>query len=182
VSEVENKEKIAALDWAGLIELWKRIERRSTAPDWPSGRAFEYLILRAFELDGAEITWPFSIREGKNTLEQMDGVIYVHGLALICEAKDYESDLNFEPIARLKHKLSRRPPGTIAACFASRGFTEEALRLTQKSSPQDVLLWYGSEVAAALVNKKMSEYLLAKYRHMVEYAVPDFKVDAYAKV
>jgi hypothetical protein len=161
--------------------LWRDIRLRLTSPNWARGKAFEYLILRAFELNGADVVWPFSVREGKGTIEQIDGIIYVHGLAVVCEAKDHDCDLNFEAIARLKHKVSRRPPGTVAACFASRGFTEEALLLTQKSSPQNVLLWYGPELETALLYKKIGDDLLVKYRRMVEYAIPDFRTD-YASI
>jgi hypothetical protein len=52
-SAAEYQAAIQKLDWDGLQNLWERIETRSTAPDWAAGKAFEYLVLRAFELDGA---------------------------------------------------------------------------------------------------------------------------------
>jgi hypothetical protein len=29
---------------------------------WAPGKAFEYLVLRAFQLEGAEVRWPYSVR------------------------------------------------------------------------------------------------------------------------
>lgn len=60
-TEAEYREKIQALDLSDLQDLWKRIEARDTKPDWEPGKAFEYLILRAFELEGAAVTYPFSV-------------------------------------------------------------------------------------------------------------------------
>jgi hypothetical protein len=53
-AEYENK--IKSLDWNGLRSLWDSIEIRNTAAiGWDAGKAFEYLVLRAFELDGAKV-------------------------------------------------------------------------------------------------------------------------------
>jgi hypothetical protein len=55
--------------------LWADIEARQT-PSWDAGKAFEYLIIRAFQLDGAEVKYPYSVRLLGEELEQVDGVIY----------------------------------------------------------------------------------------------------------
>jgi len=45
---------IKSLQWDGLRSLWDNIEARNPI-GWDSGKAFEYLVIRAFELDGAEV-------------------------------------------------------------------------------------------------------------------------------
>jgi hypothetical protein len=42
-----------------LPALEERIIARDT-PGWEPGRAFEYLVLRAFELDGADVKYPYT--------------------------------------------------------------------------------------------------------------------------
>lgn len=167
--------RIRRLNRQGLQRLWKKICVGRT-PGWDAGKALEYLILRAFELDGAEITWPFAISVGPDTIEQIDGVVYVDGIAALIECKDYSKPVNFEPIAKLRQQLARRPPAVIGCCIARSGFTMEALLLAERSSPQNVLLWHGDEIEFALRKSRFRKGLLAKYRHSVEYAMPDFKI------
>ena len=94
---------------------------------WEPGKAFEYLILRAFELEGAVVTWPYVIRlspsETGGDTEQIDGAVYVDGLACIVEAKDTANTTRIEPIAKMRNQLLRRPSssvGLISAAEASR--------------------------------------------------------------
>src|SRR5438046_170576 len=56
----EYEARIKKLRWPGLQKLWESITRRDT-PGWGAGKAFEYLILRAFELDGARVRWPYPV-------------------------------------------------------------------------------------------------------------------------
>jgi hypothetical protein len=50
----EYEKKIAVYNWDNILDLWKGIESGNT-PGWESGKALEYLILRAFQLEGAEV-------------------------------------------------------------------------------------------------------------------------------
>jgi len=165
-----------SLNLAGLRKLWAQIVSGNTA-EWPSGKAMEYLILRAFELDGATVVWPFDVSSGGKTIEQIDGVIYVDGLAVLAECKDYKDPVNFGPIAKMHQQLIRRPPSTLGCFFAKNGFTDEAILLAEKHTPQNVLLWHGDEIEFALRKKKMRKGLISKYRHSVEHALPDFKIN-----
>jgi hypothetical protein len=140
------------------------------------GKAQEYLILRAFEVEGATVVWPYEVSSGGKTLEQIDGVVYVKGLASLIESKDYSDPINFEPIAKLRQQLSRRPPATLGSCFSKSGFTEEAMLLAERSTPQNVLLWHGDEIKYALSKNWMCKGLVAKYRYSVEKALPDLKI------
>ena len=74
-ASAQYENAIKSLQWDGLRSLWSQIENRST-PEWDSGQAFEYMVLRAFELDGAEVKWPYRVRLFGEEVEQIDGVIY----------------------------------------------------------------------------------------------------------
>ena len=60
------------LKWSELLQLWSQIENGHT-PAWRDGEAFEYLILRAFELEGAEVVWPYTVQIQDTVVEQIDG-------------------------------------------------------------------------------------------------------------
>lgn len=49
----EHQAKIETYDRTGLLQFWQSIQDRNT-PDWSPGKAFEYFILRAFQLEGEE--------------------------------------------------------------------------------------------------------------------------------
>lgn len=167
--------KIRELDYAGLLELWGEIEKGAPA-GWAAGKAFEYLALRAFELDGADIRWPYIVYVAKELVEQIDGVAYAGGLSCLIESKDYERKVNVEPIAKLRSQLARRPAGTVGVVFSRAGFTESARILAQYMAPQTVLLWDGFEIEYALAHQKMVSVLCLKYRHAVEHGLPDYNV------
>lgn len=175
-TNAEYQHQIRRLQRPALLSLWRQILAGDT-PGWAAGRALEYLVLRAFELDGAAVTWPFNVSVGGATVEQIDGVIYADGIASLVECKDSSRPVNFEPLAKLRQQLLRRPPSVIGCCFARSGFTPEAMLLAERSSPQNVLLWQGDEIEFGLKRQRMRSGLLAKFRHSVEHALPDFKID-----
>ena len=78
-SHSENIAHIRELDWSGLRLLWSSI-KAGNATGWSPGRAFELLVLRAFELDGAEVRWPYLVYHAGELIEQLDGAVYVDGL------------------------------------------------------------------------------------------------------
>ena len=162
---------ISGLDHAGLLNLWSQIEAGDT-PGWPPGKAFEYLVLRALELDGASIRWPYSVTLEGEVAEQIDGVAYVDGLSCLIESKHYARRVNVEPIAKLRNQLARRPAGTIGVVFSYQGFTGPARTLAQYVAPQTVLLWDGSEVTHALQKRRMVSGLRRKYEYAVERGLP----------
>jgi hypothetical protein len=89
VATAEDYENmIEALQWEGLRALWEAIEQRSTTPQWEAGKAFEYLVLRAFQLDGAEIKWPYRVQLFGEEVEQIDGAVHCAGLSCLVESKD----------------------------------------------------------------------------------------------
>jgi hypothetical protein len=166
-------DRIRALDWPQLLELWKRIAL-GKVPECASGKAMEHLVLRAFELDGAEVVWPYSVRLQGNEVEQIDGVVHCAGLSCLVESKDTTDRVNITPITKLRYQLLRRPPGVLGLVFSRSGFTEPALILAQFMSPLNILLYEGEEVEHLLTQKSMVGPLLEKYRRCVEQALPNY--------
>jgi hypothetical protein len=172
-TDTELVERIAALDRGGLLALWEQVQAGDT-PGWPSGRALEFLILRAFQLEGAEVRWPYTVTLAGEIVEQIDGVIYAEGLGCVAEAKDSETNINFVPIAKLRNQLARRPAATVGLMFSRLDFTEPARVLARFLAPQTVLLWTGADLGYALREGKMVEGLRLKYRHALEEGSPHY--------
>jgi Restriction endonuclease len=167
---------IKCLQWDGLRSLWNNIESRNTS-GWESGKAFEYLILRAFELDGAEVKWPYRVKLFGEEVEQIDGVIYSTGLSCLVESKDFaDKPVDIAPIAKLRNQLLRRPASTIGLVFSRTGFTDPATHLSYFSLPQTILLWDGEELKYALEREVICELLTLKYRVCVEDGLPDYDI------
>lgn len=173
----EYEIKIGSLQWDGLRSLWDDIEKRNT-PDWESGKAFEYLVLRAFQLDGAEVRFPYSVRLFDEEVEQIDGAIHANGISCLVESKDFSDNtkVNVAPIAKLRNQLLRRHAATVGLVFSRTGFTDPARTLSRFLSPQAILLWDGEEIKYALDNEKICELLVLKYRVCIEDGLPDYNV------
>lgn len=166
---------ITQFDTDKLLELWQAIVAGET-PGWEAGKAFEYLVLRAFQIEGAEIRWPYRVVIGGDEIEQIDGVVYSDSLACLVECKDQAERANIEPIAKLRNQLLRRPGAAIGLVFSRSGFTEPAITLARFIAPQTILLWDGSEVVYALQRQAMRHALLAKYRFCVERGLPVYNI------
>jgi restriction endonuclease len=173
MSAESDIKRIQKLDWAGLRSLWLRIVSGS-APGWRPGKALEHLVLRAFQLDGAIVTWPYGVQMSGAEIEQIDGAIYCGGLSCLLECKDSKNSTNIEPIAKLRNQLLRRPAGVIGIVVSRGGFTEPAETLAQFLSPQTVLLYGGEELDFLLAQEKMVAPLLTKYRYCVERGLRNF--------
>ncbi len=169
------QKRIARFQRRDLLRLWQSIQKGNTR-EWEAGKAFEYLVLRAFELEGAEVRWPYSVPLEEAELEQIDGVIYSDGLACLVECKDIAEPINVEAIAKLRNQLLRRPAATVASIFSRSGFTSPAVTLARFMAPQTILLWPGYEVEFALQNRCMRRGLEAKYRHCVEQGFPNYDI------
>lgn len=170
-SEDEYKSRIRTMGWARLRAFHERLVAGGVK-GWDPGKAFEYLILRAFELEGAVVTWPYVIRlspsETDGDTEQIDGAVYVDGLACIVEAKDTTSTVPIDPIAKMRNQLLRRPSSSVGLLFSRGGFSSAAVTLVRFVGPQTILLWTGDEVAHALKHRAFREGLQKKYRLSVE--------------
>lgn len=182
-TEEEYRNKILEYKWDDLKGLWEAIKVDDT-PGWEPGKAFEYLVLRAFQLEGSYVLWPYEVRIGELTktetsrpLEQIDGFIYTKdGLACLVECKGGENTVNVEPIAKLRNQLLRRPGTTIGIVFSRGGFSDPALLLAQFIAPQIILLWTGEEVEIALEKRWFCKGLVAKYRVCVAKGLSDHSI------
>ncbi len=183
-TELEYARRVQKYTWGDLIGLWEAIEAENT-PNWPPGKAFEYLILRAFQIEGAYVMWPYRITmgelvktESEETVEQVDGLVHTgDGLVCLVECKDYSKEsVKVEPIAKLRNQLLRRPSGVIGIAFSRSGFTDSASMLARFSAPQIILLWGGDEIKFALRSKYFCKGLAAKYRICVAKGLPDYNI------
>ncbi|HET7463476.1 MAG TPA: restriction endonuclease [Longimicrobium sp.] len=163
--------RIRRLGWDGLRELWAQIAAGRT-PGWPPGIALEYLVLRAFELDGAEVRWPFTVEISDETVEQIDGAVYAGTLACLVEVKDSASPVDIGVLAKMRNQLMRRPAGTVGLVASRSGFTAAAMRLAGYFAPQTVLLMRGTDLDLALRSESIVGELTRKYRMYVEKGMP----------
>lgn len=174
----EYKHRVLALDHGGLLEMWERLYRGTPLPGWPPGKALEYLILRAFQLEGAEVTWPYHVEAEhpyapRRKLEQIDGIVCFDGLSCLVECKHHRRPMDITPIVKLKSQISRRPRITMGAVFSTSVFHPAALELSRRLSPADVLLWRGREIDRALRKGWLCEGMKKKLIHAVKTGFAD---------
>ena len=123
-TNTEYEAAIRKLKWPGLQKLWADITAGTVDPWWPKGWAFEYLVVRMFELDKALVTWPYPVNLfGGTAKEQIDGAVRFGGLHWLVESKDEADKIAIDPIAKLRNQMLRRPWGTIGLVFTSTEFT-----------------------------------------------------------
>ncbi len=77
-TNAEYQSRIQSYGRPQLLTLWDHIQRNETS-DWEPGRALEYLVIRAFELEGAEVAYPFAVQMGGTIVEQIDGAVHTNG-------------------------------------------------------------------------------------------------------
>lgn len=166
-------DQVRRLDWPGLRALWRQIEAGTTG--WPAGKALEHLVLRAFELSGAEVRWPYTVPIGDATVEQIDGAVHLGTLACLVECKDTAARVDVEVLAKLRSQLLRRHAGAVGLLFSRGGFTPAAFTLAQYLAPQTILLWTGEDVAHHLEREDFGAALRERYRYSVETGNPVYK-------
>ena len=170
----------ASDDWLLLRTLWSDI-RRGEQPsvtladvDWVPGRALEYLVIRGFQLSGAEVRHSFTVQLDIGINEQIDGAVYADGLSCIVEAKHQGPShrVDIEPIAKMRNQLLRRHAGVVGLVFSVSGFTEPAIKAAHFLGPQAILLWDSDDVEFALRREDFVGPLVIKYRKNVELGMP----------
>lgn len=169
--------KIKTADTAQLSRMLDDLDDGKPIRGWASGKAFEHIILHGFALEGADVRWPFEVREGKYAIEQIDGAVYCDGLACLIESKDYSEAINIEPVAKLRNQLARRPAGTLGLIFARNGYTPSAKYLVKTHMPLNILLWEFDELKSAIAARSMRRALQTKFRAAVEKALPDYNIE-----
>ncbi len=186
-TETQYQTAIVNYDRGALLQLFGEIDERQPSAIrsldgqfWEAGKAMEYLVLRAFELEEARVRYPFSVENRltgeRTTLEQIDGVVYSEALACLVETKDWSVPVDFDEIARLQSNLQRRPASTIGLFFVRSGYTMPAQILTRVRIQPTVLLWEWGEVREALERQQMCEALHLKFRFAVEEGDPIYDI------
>ena len=176
----ELETKIKRLRWPGLQNLWASIKQGDT-PGWEAGEAFEYLVLRTFELEHSEeepvgVRYPYEVNLFDEKVEEIDGAVHLPGMSFLVESKDWKDNVPIGPIAKMRNQLLRRPAGTVGVLFSQRGFTPSAVALAHFTLPQAVLLWTGPELDLAFSERAMARYPRLKYRVCVEDGIPDYDI------
>lgn len=167
-----------------LSSTWDRKEMRAirdvllqgkTPKGWDKGKALEYLVLRAFEADKLEVTFPFNVAFAKQTVEQIDGSVVLSGIRFLLESKSgLSSSVDFTPIGKLHAQLSRRPATTLGIVFALNDFSPAAVDLADRTGPR-VMLWHPGDLELGLEKKgAMRRVLDVKYARAQEYGVASF--------
>jgi Restriction endonuclease len=174
-TNAEYQARIQSYDRSQLLNLWDHIQRNET-PDWEPGRALEYLVIRAFELENAEVAYPFTVQMGGTIVEQIDGAVHTNGLSCLIECKDQSGNVSIDPIAKLKNQLSRRPGAAIGSMFSSTSFTEATVYLSQYNMNQTVLLWNSDDIAYGLTHQFMGRGLFSKYWYCVQTGKTDYNL------
>ena len=173
--------KVEAMGHEDLINLWKaRNDDADVKLFWKSGKVLEYTLLRAFELEGATIRWPYNVNigddENGSVIEQIDGSIQFEHFYVLVECKDQQHAVNIEPFAKMRNQLMRRPSAVIGCIFSTSGFTEPALVLSQFSAPQTILLWNGDEFEYCLENGCFIDGFKKKFGKAIEEFVFNYNI------
>lgn len=182
MKEEEYRTLIQAMDRPALRKLWRdHIVKGEPPAGWAKGKPFEYLVIRAFELDlsPAAVKYPFEVRDAglgtpNKTLEQLDGSIECDGVHWLVQSKNYKDGLDAVPILELRQRLQRRPAAVMGMIFSARkGFTEPATRLLAMLSPLRILLWDHDDLREGLdARGRMVDILRKKWREAIWYADP----------
>lgn len=135
---------------------------------WQKGKALEYIILRAFELEGADVIYPYEVEINHQVVEQIDGAIFVDGMSVLIECKDYTSIvIDTTPIAKLRSQLLRRHSNTIGAFFSMTRYSAPAMYLSSNFGQQLILLWTKADIEYCLIHRSFRKAMLKKYRHAI---------------
>ncbi|WNG38838.1 hypothetical protein F0U61_38085 [Archangium violaceum] len=172
----EYQRRVLALEHDELLLLWRDLLEGVSPAGWPGGVLLEYLILRAFQLEGAEVTWPYRVYQDGLLLEQIDGVVYFDGVSCLVESKDVTRPVDTHAIVKLKAQILRRPRMTVGAVFNTGEFSSAAFSLVRMLPPPDVLLWRRAEIDWALRERRLLEGMRAKLRYAVETGLADLNL------
>jgi len=177
MKSIEIDQLIKSFDKGALIDFWYTITEENVNAQ-TKGKGFEYLICKAFELEGATVKYPYTVpmKDGSSAMEQIDGVIYFENIQCLIECKNTVDEVNFEPISKLRSQLQRRPANAIGSIFTTSGFTSPALTLVEFISPQTILLWEKKEIDICLKDGIFIKSLQDKYRFCVENGITNYNI------
>jgi Restriction endonuclease len=170
--DINYRDKAQKLTWKSLLPLWRRIKEGAT-PGWDEGKAFEHLIVRAFELSSLRVEYPFDVPPGGRPIEQIDGMVFLDQIPFLLECKDRDS-VDVEAIAKLRNQLLRRPPTTMGCVFTTGGYAPAALILADFAVPHQITLWSGDDIEEALAARDFKKMLIKKYEDLCMFELTDY--------
>lgn len=175
VADKEYVERVKDYGWSDVAALWDDVLDCRT-PEWDSGKALEYVVLKGFELSGATVRWPYAVTLLESThVEQIDGMVYVAGIAAMVECKDFATSSNrarlsvgHDPIAKLQGRLTRRPSTLVGCLFTSGRYSEAAILMSHFTKPATILCRNGDDIAQCVSRRDFAGALTHKYRACLE--------------
>lgn len=175
-SELKLMNKIRTYNWEGLKRLWLKVQKHNT-PGWEAGKALEYMIIRAFDLEGVEVAYPYS-NKVINAQEQFDGYVFIKdlGVGFIFECKDWAKNVAFDELAKVHGRLTYRTPTTFGVFVSRNGFTPSATELMYMMHPHNVLLWSFEDIEECFKHHKFVKALKYKYQYAMMTANPNIAV------
>ena len=167
---------IRSYDRNKLKKFWLQIKDGST-PGWSTGKALEYMLIRAFDLEGAEVVYPYN-NNILHSQEQFDGYVFVKdlGAGFLIECKEWKEKVSFDELAKLHGRLTYRMPSTYGVFLSKSGFTPSAVELMYMMHPHNVLLWSYDEIDECFKNFKFMKALKYKYQYAMVTANPNIAV------
>ena len=167
---------IRSYDRNKLKKFWLQIKDGST-PGWSTGKALEYMLIRAFDLEGAEVVYPYN-NNILDSQEQFDGYVFVKdlGAGFLIECKEWKEKVSFDELAKLHGRLTYRMPSTYGVFLSKSGFTPSAVELMYMMHPHNVLLWSYDEIDECFKNFKFMKALKYKYQYAMVTANPNIAV------
>lgn len=169
-TEEELIKRVRNYDWRKLEKLWTSI-KNGAALNWSKGKALEYMLIRAFDLSGAEVVYPYN-NTVNNAQEQFDGFVYVKELAVgfLVECKDWKSPVAFDELAKLQTRLTYRLSSTYGMFLSKSGYTSSAIEMMCFMHPHNILLWSSEDIDECFKKRKFLDALIYKYKYAMATA------------
>ena len=121
--------------------------------------------------------------DDEDTLEQIDGVIYIDGLSFLVESKDYAAtNIDIEPLAKLQVRLKRRPSPVVGCLFTASDFTWPAQALIETLMPHTILLWNKADIDYCFEHHCFIKGLRLKYKSVIEDCNHMLDISTYANI
>lgn len=146
MTEEEYEKEVSLLDWTGILKEWRAKQTGCiNAIEWAPGKALEYLILRAFDLernrpsDVQDVKYPFHKNSDGKQEQQIDGYIRTSRCCFLEECKDKKSKAKESDLSQLYIRVSNRPDTVIGLFFSMGGYTPSAIKSNE--SQCHIILW-----------------------------------------
>lgn len=171
ISERNMMYVVQGYDWIMLKKFWQKIKNGTTG--WSEGKALEYMLVRAFDLEGAEVVYPYN-NVVFNAQEQLDGFIFIKeiGVGFIIECKDWKNNVAFDELAKLHGRLTYRMASTYGLFLSRSGYSPSAIEMMYMLHPHRILLWSFDEIDECFKKHKFIKALKYKYQYAMVTADP----------